>query len=125
VPPQVNATVTAVTGASAAAGRRDDWDNPGQEPAGGAAAKWAGDIAAYYREKTDRADNGGTLNIFTRRTLIIDTADYRAMQLDSDDVITFTHSGVVEHAAAVSIAVAELDGIPPELQTTRIELAPA
>lgn len=120
MPPQANASVTIVTGAGVA----DDWDRAGTT----GAEKWNGAADAYYREKTDRVSDGaGTVNIFTRRTLWVDTADADLMNVDTDDRITFAlddGSGPFT-ATAVSVARARLAGIPTNLQTTRIELEPA
>lgn len=124
MPAQVNAAVTRVLEATAAAGDRDDWDNPGVEPAGGGAEKWAGAVDAYYRERIVR-QAGDELTVYTARTVIVDTADYRLLGLDTNDVVEVEGPAGTVSARAVSIAVAELAGMPPELATTRIELEPA
>lgn len=118
MPAQANATVTAVAGA----GVRDDWDAPAA--AGG--AKWSGSVRAYYRERVDRQSGGDGVNIAVARSLIIDTADYDALGIDTDDVVTFTRDGGAEQTGtAKAVAPARLAGIPRDLQTTRIELEDA
>lgn len=125
MPPQVNAHLVTITQATAAAGDRDDWDNPGVEPAGAGDAKWSGDVAAYYAEKLVRVVVGDELRVFTARTVIIDSADYRTLALDTNDVVTIDGPAGAIQGRAVAIKVAELEGIPAGLQTTRIELEPA
>lgn len=117
MPPQSNATVTAVVGS----GKADDWDRPAA--AGG--AKWAGSVRAYYREATDRATIEGAVNVLERRELILDSADLDAMALDTDDVITFRVDGAAaaETGTAKAIRAARLAGVPRGLQTARVTLA--
>lgn len=125
MPPQVNATLTRVAGATAATGGRDDWDEPaGQEPAGAGAQKWTGAEEAYLREKVERIRDGQTVTNVTVRTLIIDTSVYRAIGIDTDDVVTYTGpDGEEQSSTCEAIAASELAGIPLALQTTRLELA--
>lgn len=128
MPPQTNARLTAVNAADTGTGGRDDWDapapasTPDTAPAG--AVKWSGDADAYYRQKVQRTPDGsGGLNIVEVRTLFVDSAVARASGVDTDDVITFTDpAGVVRRARASSIALSELDGVPSDLQTARLEL---
>lgn len=118
MPPQSNATVTAVAGS----GVRDDWD----APAAAGAAKWSGRVRAYFRSRVDRQGGGDGVNIALARSLIVDTADFDAMALDTDDVVTFTPDGGAEQTAtAKAIAPARLAGVPRDLQTTRIEMEDA
>lgn len=118
MPPFTNATLTEVRGS----GTSDDWDSP----AAAGAVKFAGAILGYYRETVDRLVGAGGVNVETRRTFWLDTADYDATgPLDTDDVITLelaegTFTGTVQ-----AIARSHLAGIPGDLQTTRIELTPA
>jgi hypothetical protein len=123
MPPQVNATITATTEASAAAGDRDDWDDPGVEPAGGGAPKWAGNVPAYYREKVDRVTDGGTINILTRRTLYIDALQFHAMALDTNDIVTFTWRGAERTGKAIAVVVADLPALA-RVSSVRVELEP-
>jgi len=117
MPPQVNATLTQVQGA----GTVDDWDTP----AAAGSVKWSGDADAYYREKLERLADAGEVNVLVHRTLWIDTRDARDAGLDTDDVLTFTNpAGVSQTAKAIAVAYSELDGIPRDLQTTRIDLQP-
>lgn len=125
MPAQVNATLVEVLEATAARGDRDDWDTPGVEPAGAGAVKWAGSVRGYYRERVQRVSDAGELRVYTARTLYLDTADYRALELDTNDVLTIDGPAGVVTGRAVSIAVAELAGVPRELATTRVELEPA
>jgi len=119
VPPQSNATLDQVLQATAATGGRDDWDQAaGVEPAGAGAVKWTGPAAAYYTEGIVYSDGN---RIATRR-LIVDTATARASGVDTDDVLVFTVAGVQRQARAVEVLIRELEEIPPELQTTRLEL---
>lgn len=123
MPPQVNATLTRVTGATAATGGRDDWDAPGVEPAGAGPQKWAGAAPAYYSESVQRTAGGGDVNVASTRTLFVDSAVARAAGIDTDDVLTFTGpDGVVRTARAATVAVRELAGIPADLQTARLDL---
>jgi hypothetical protein len=122
LPPQTNATLTAVGTSSE---QPDDWDVPAAP--GDPDAKWAGEVRVYYREKQDRITDGGSVNIFTRRTLFVDTRDLEAIELDTDDLVTFRVDGAGDDATgkAQAITTARLDGIPRELETSRIELDPA
>jgi hypothetical protein len=119
MPPQSNATVTAIAGA----GTAPDWEEPGTA----GAAKWAGSARAYYREATDRsASDGGGVDVNLRRELILDTADLEAMGLDTDDVVTFTVDGEDPTTGkAQVIRKAKLAGIPRGLQTSKITLEAA
>lgn len=121
MPPQTNATVTAVAGS----GSGDDWDRPAV--AGG--AKWAGVIRAYYREATDRvaAGAGGTVDVAVRRELIVDTAALDELGLDTDDVVTFHVDGYPAESTgtARTIRRASLANIEPSLQTAKITLEDA
>lgn len=120
MPPQVNATVTAVVGA----GTGDDWDRPAEA----GAVKWTAGARVYYRETTDRVRGAtGGLDILERRELILDTADVDAMGLDTDDFITFTVDGdaSVRTGSAKSIRRARLAGIPRALQTAKVVLEDA
>lgn len=127
MPPQVNARLTKVTGATAATGGRDDFDDPvdagGDEPAGAGATKWEGRVAAYFQEKVERRGNGGAVDVSERRTVYVDTADIDTMSLDTDDVITLELEGTgTLTARATAIAASRLAGVPRNLQTTRIDL---
>lgn len=116
MPPQTNATVTAVAGG----GSSGDWDRPAV-PGG---AKWSGVVRAYYREATERIAATGGVDVAVKRELIVDTADLAATGLDTDDVVTFR----VDSAAADSTGTArairrgELGGIDRALQTSKITL---
>lgn len=129
MPPQVNATLTRVTGATAATGGRDDWDaamdgleGAAAEPAGAGAVKWEGEAAAYYRESVRRGQ-GATADVVEARTLYIDSHVARAASIDTDDVLTFRDpSGAERTARAGTVAIRELAGIPATLQTARLEL---
>jgi hypothetical protein len=133
VPRQVNASITRIqqAGATVGGGDVDDWDTPGtdspDEEAGGAGSeKWAGAISAYYREKVDRVPDGaGGINVLTRRTLWIDSADAEALAIDTDDVVTFTARGASQTGQAKTIARAALPGVAANIQTTRIDLEDA
>lgn len=124
-PPQANATITAVRGQ----GQRDDWDrNQGGDEG---APKFAGELRAYYREKADRVASGGAVDVITRRTLWVTTAELRRVgllgagapaDLDTDDVITFTPDGRPEASSpAIAVAASELAGASA-VSTTRIDL---
>lgn len=123
-PPQANATLTAVTSATAATGGREDWDEPeGAEPAGAGASKWTGSEPAYYLEKVERAPDGS--DVYVRRTLVLQTATARAAGIDTDDVLTFTDpTGTTRQATAQLIRYSDAP-ISAQLQTTRIDLQPA
>lgn len=129
MPVQVNATLTAVAQPGATTGDRDDWDTPGTTTETGAGAvKWQADpgIApnAYYRETLDRAQVGGDLNVTTRQVLYIDTALARLINVDTDDVLTFTDpAGVTRTAQASNVALRELD-VAPQVSSTRVDLQP-
>lgn len=132
MPPQSNATVTAVGQARAEAGGAvDDWDVQTAAPAVGTPAaaalvKWSGSVRGYYREATTRETDNGSTNVLLKRELIIDTADALAMGLDTDDLITFTVDGRgARTARAGMIPTPQLAGIPGSLQTARIRLEDA
>lgn len=133
MPPQTNATLTAITGATAATGGRDDWDEaldavedatrPVAEPAGAGAEKWTGSVRAYYRERVVRDFTGDATNVTPTATLYVDTADLDGTVLDTDDVIVLELDGVGQRTATASaIAASRLAGIPGTVATTRIEL---
>jgi hypothetical protein len=132
-PPQVNATLTSITGATAATGGRDDWDaartavaagggaQPA-EPADAGPVKWTGAVRCYYRPVLERTAG----DMVERRTLIIPTTIALAAGLDTDDVVTFTVDGdaTPTSARARMVSTPRLAGIPDSLQTARLELAP-
>lgn len=141
MPPQVNASITRLTAASSsssagAGAARDDWDEAmagqaagAEDPADvvvvGGAEKWAGTIDAFLEEKISRSLAAGD-DVLERRILHIDAADYRELEADTNDVLTFTGpDGVARTATIAAIAVAELDGIPRDLQTASLELRAA
>ena len=118
MPPQVNAHVVKVSGA----GTADDWDRAGAA----GAVKWEGEASAYYREKADRVEADGAVNVLTRRTVWVDTTDADAMSVDTDDVIEVRlDRGSTITATAQAVSRSALDGVSPDLQTTRLDLAPA
>lgn len=116
MPPQVNATLTAVH----AAGVADDWDRA--EAAG--VAKWTGAAPAYLRQEVERVADTvrDVVNVHARRTLYVDTADADAAGIDTDDRLTIAYAGSTITARAVAVARSELAGVPPSLQTTKLEL---
>lgn len=118
MPPQTNATVTAVTGQ----GRPDDWD----AAAVAGEAKWEGEARAYYRESLVELRNptAGTVTVTTRRELILDYEDVAIMELDTDDVLTFVVDGAAAptSASASTIPRRLLGAVPRALQTSRIIL---
>jgi len=126
MPPQVNATLTKVTTATAATGGRDDWDaanagltGPALEPAGSGTLKWQGRAGAYFQQTIRQTTDG----LVGADVLYLDSAVVREAGLDTDDVIAFTDSAGVQHVGTATIvALRELAGVPRELQTTRIEL---
>lgn len=119
MPPQVNALVTKVN----AAGAGDDWDRPGAV----GAEKWIGEARAYYRERATRERAGETVNVLTKRELILDVDDVLAMELDTDDVVTFTVDGRTGAftSTARTVPTTTLAGVPRELRTSRIILEDA
>lgn len=119
MPPQANALLTLVTGASAATGGRDDWDAPA--PAGDAPVKWAGEEPAYYTEDARFTPAADGADHTTTRKLIVDTHIARDIAIDTDDVVTWTGAGAGT-ARVTAIAFRELEGLPLELQTTKLEL---
>lgn len=116
MPPQTNATVTAVAGQ----GAPDDWDRP----AAAGAAKFAGAIRGYYRESLVEVRGNGTVDVVLRRELVIDNDDVDLLELDTDDVLTFTVDGdpTPRSASAATIPRRRLAGVPRYLQTSRIIL---
>lgn len=132
MPLQVNATLTAVTGASAATGGRDDWDEAPAGPAGDAPSKWTGSADAYLLQRRRNVWTPDGIDIVEERALIIDSDVATVIGIDTDDVLTFTGpTGDVYAARAASVAVrtAQAAGAPQRvangLQTTRIDLTPA
>lgn len=119
MPPQTNATVTAVGNAPVA----EDWDRAGAA----GASKFAGAIRGYYSERLTRIPRGDTVDVITRRTLILDVADVDTLDLDVDDVITIALDDAPGPftVTANTIARARLAGIPRRLQTSRIVLEDA
>lgn len=125
MPPQVNARLTAVTGATAATRGRDDWDEPaGGEPADAGGLKWSGSAPAYYREDVRRiVGAAGGADVVEARVLYIDSSVARAANIDTDDVLTYTDpAGVERTARAAVVAIRELAGVPGDIQTARLEL---
>ena len=119
MPEQANATVLGVAGA----GTADDWDRP----AAAGASKWSGEARALYREAADRVRDANADDVYTKRELILDVADVDAMELDTDDVITFRLDGQVDEqtGTARTIPRPRLAGVPRRLQTSRIILEDA
>lgn len=114
-PPQHNATLSKITGAGVA----DDWDRPAEE----GAVKWAGEARGYYRETTTREQGAnGATNIATKRELVITMDTLDELDLDTDDVLTFTVDGdeTEQTGTAQSIPRVRLAGVPAEVQTSRI-----
>lgn len=124
MPAQVNAQLVSIAPATAATGGRDDWETPGTDPGAGAAAKWTGSIAAYYREHRTRLQGGGADDVVFERTVWVNTSQLPAA-LDTDDVITITYAGATITGTAAMIARSQLDGVADDVATTRIDLAPA
>ena len=126
MPPQINATLTAIRTSTAALGDRDDWDQAaGVEPAGADAVKWEGEAPAYYSERVQRTAGDGTVNVVPVRVLYIDSTVARLAGLDTDDVLVWTDvHGLERRATAAVVSVRELVGIPANLQTARVDLAP-
>jgi hypothetical protein len=129
MPPQTNATVTTIGEAHAATGGAvDDWDVQQPAPAPGPAlealTKWDGAVRAYYRETGERVSVNGTTDVRIKRELILDTADVLNMDLDTDDVITFTVDGRATPVTgrASLIPTPALADVPRSLQTSRIRL---
>lgn len=122
MPAQVNATLTAVHGADAETGGRDDWDAPAaQDGTPNGAEKWTGTADAYYRQDVTRVGP----DVLEVRVLYVDSAIARAAGIDTDDVLSFTDpAGNPRTARAAVVAIRELAGIPGDLQTARLELEP-
>jgi hypothetical protein len=113
MPAQINATLTAIRGAGAAA----DWLD---SAAVDGASKWAGRAPAYYTEKRERVTSGTDSDVVLRRILIVDHE--AALLIDNDDVLTFSYNGEAQVARAKLIERRDLPEIEPDLRTTRIEL---
>jgi hypothetical protein len=123
MPTQVNATLTGVTGATAATGGRDDWDAPATEPAGAGPVKWTGSAGAYLRESVQRVVTDGNVDVVPLSILYIDTAVADAAGVDTDDVLSFTGpDGVARIARARAISRSSLPGVLPGVATTRLDL---
>ena len=120
--PQENATLTKVTQGTAAKGARDDWDDPGTEPDGAGATKWEGEEPAYYLDTVKREWTGQGVNVVKVRALIIPSALARSIGVDTNDVITFTAPAGDLVAVAQQVRISELEEIPAELQTARLDL---
>lgn len=134
-PLQTNATLTAVTTATAATGGRDDWDETeGVEPTGAGTSKWSGSEPVYYRESFDKLDG----NVYVRRTLWLQNQTARTIGIDSDDVLTFTApSGISVTATVTLLAYADAGSkgqagyalgprrVSPGIETCRLELTAA
>jgi hypothetical protein len=113
-PPQTNARLVNVARAATA----DDWD---VDVATAAGAKWSGSIAAYYRERVDRVNAGGELNVLTRRTAWVSTGELPDV-LDTDDVVTLElDDGRTITSPARTVARSHLAGLET-VATTRIDL---
>lgn len=125
MPAQANATLVRVTTATAATGGRDDWDAPGAEPAGAGVDKWAGSVPAYYRQKVQRLQGANGPDVQTVHTVWVDTVDARRIGVDTDDVLHLVTAGGTVHGTAQAVAYSELDGVDPDLATTRIDFEPA
>lgn len=132
MPLQVNATLTAVTGASAATGGRDDWDESPGLPTIDAPSKWTGSEDAYLLERRRNVWTPDGIDVVDERALIIDSDLAVTIGIDTDDVLTFTGptgATYTARAASVAVRVAQAAGAPQRvangLQTTRIDLTPA
>jgi len=122
VPAQTNARLTRVGSATAKTGGRDDWDQAaGVEPAGANTEKWAGAAPAYYTATSRFTPGPDGADFTATRRLIIDSTVARASGVDADDVVTWTGAGAGT-ARVIAVSIAELAGIPPELQTARLDL---
>ena len=109
--PQVNATVTKVTGGAAS----EDWDTP----AGVGATVWTGSADAYYSEKRERV-TGQQADLVLRRSLIVDT-DFRVWS--EGEIVTFETEQGAQTGKVKVIEARALSGNP--LSTTRLTLADA
>lgn len=118
-PAQVNATITRVNGA----GGTDAAEGP---PAAGP-EKWAapaGEQAnAYYREVKQRSRTSEGDERFVERTLRVQSDEWP--EWEQGDVVAFTFRGLEQTGTVRLIDRAALDGIPAELQTTRLTLEDA
>lgn len=114
-PPQVNCTLEAV----GTAGVADDFN--GEDPG---APKWAEGDGGYYREKVLTVQTAGGPDVQTQRTLWIGTDTADAATVKKGDVLTVAlEQGRGRFTArANAIARASLPGVPPEIQTTKIDL---
>ena len=116
MPPQVNATLTKVAGATGG----ESYDGP---PAAGP-QKWAGEEDVYLRERRQRIVNAqGGVDIVLDRVLMVDRDVDPGWAVG--DVVTFTRrdggveTGVVELVERPDISDPD---IPAELITTRLTL---
>lgn len=109
--PQVNATVTKVTGGAVS----EDWDTA----AGTGPTVWTGSADAYYQEKRERV-TGDRADLILRRNLIVDTG-FRVWT--EGEVVTFS-TELGEQTGRVKVIEARaLSGNP--LATTRLTLEDA
>lgn len=134
MPPQTNATLVRILAGSGAGQAPtegfDDWDRQAPAPAdpdgaGPAVAgeKWAAPagVRAYYREKVDRVATETAVNVFTRRTVWVDTVDVPD-ELDTDDVVELKlDDGRTVTSTARTVARSSLPQAPT-VSTTRIDL---
>lgn len=119
---QVNARLVSVSDPSRATGGRDDWDAPAApgEPHP-VPARWDAGADAYYREKVRRSF-GAEQVVTVEHTLWIESTVAVTAAIATDDVLTIDYQGRTITGRAKHVAVSRLPGIPPELQTTRMEL---
>jgi hypothetical protein len=119
---QTNATVTLVQAPSAG----ESFDGP----PGPGAEKWrapAGQAPnAYLRVRRDRRQTTAGATTPVDRLLLVESND-PPVEWRSGDVVTLTHAGeqITAPVRAVDRRAIDDPDIPPELQTTRLELEPA
>jgi len=109
---QVNATLTQVF----AAGGFNDLENT----VGQGTQKFAGSAGAYYEERRhrDRLPQGSDVTV--ERLLHVDSHIARAFV--AGDSVAFTTRSGEQTGVLRAVEVNELDGIPQDLQTTRLTL---
>lgn len=113
--PQTNATLTRVRGSGSGESYDDSDSAPGAE-------KWAGQAEAYFRERRDRLFTGGGAEDRVLLAELIVATDDPAVDWRSGDYVDVDVAGT---RRVKLVERRQLDGIPPDVQTTRLTLEPA
>lgn len=115
VPPQINATLTAINGP----GLSERYNRA----AGAGSPKWRGTTGIYIQQDIRSFFSApGALNRVQVTTLYMDGDLEMTDQLKAGDTVFFTYRGVAQSAKVQDIGGATLDGVPNYLTATLEEI---